>query len=309
MTILTNCIKSVILPVMRDPLFELVTLRDGGKSIRSSVHGETMHIGTDPVTEASELHIRQQRICDRAPAWNGKHPFCIWDVGLGPAANAVASINALRSSGAEGEIHSFEIDTSVLKFALRHSAELGYLEGWVSPVERLLTHGEAEPIPGVRWVLHRGDFSLMVPNAPPPAAILLDPYSPARNPEMWNLETFRKLLSCTREEIPCLLTNYTRSTSMRVTMLLAGWFVGRGVPTGEKEETTVASNSMDLLEEPLDEVWFRRVRSSTNAAPLRGRLYRKDPISPEDYEYLSAHSQFCAIKGISPRGCGQDSGS
>lgn len=274
------------------PDFELVTLRGGGRSIRSLSHGETMHIGTDPVTEAFELHILQQRLSDRAAAWRGPCPFAVWDVGLGPAANAIASIGALRSSGAAGEIHSFEIDTSVLEFALRHSAELGYLSGWEEAVESLLVHGEVEPAPRVRWVLHRGDFSLIAADAPAPAAVLFDPYSPARNPEMWNLQTFAGLRSFTRDEVPCLLTNYTRSTSARVTMLLAGWYVGRGVPTGEKEETTVASNSPDLLEVPLDANWLRRVRSSTNAAPLRGRLYERNPISAEDYAALSAHPQF-----------------
>jgi hypothetical protein len=273
--------------------FELVTLKGGGKSIRSLVHGETMHIGTDPVTEAAELHIRQQRMTARAAAWSSSAPFAVWDVGLGPAANAIASIAALKAARVPAEIHSFEIDTAVLDFSLSHARELGYLAGWEPAVERLLAHGSSEPVSGVRWILHRGDFSLMAPELPAPSAILFDPYSPARNPEMWNLETLRKLLSCSREEIPCLLTNYTRSTSARVTMLMAGWFVGRGVPTGQKEETTIASNRIDLLESPLDEAWLSRVRSSTNSSPLRGRNYGRDPISPEDYDILAAHPQFC----------------
>jgi hypothetical protein len=275
--------------------FEMVSLRGGGRSIRSVAHGETMHIGTDPVTEAAELHIRQQRLAERAIAWNGPGPFVVWDVGLGPAANAVASIRALREAGATAEIHSFEIDTAVLEFALKHSEELGYLAGWESAVEHLLALGHSEPSPGVRWILHRGDFSLMSPKVPAPSAILFDPYSPARNPEMWNLETFRKVFSCTREDIPCLLTNYTRSTSARVTMLMAGWFVGRGVPTGEKEETTVASNRPDLLGSALDARWLARVRSSTNSSPLRGRNYVRDPISQADYAELIAHPQFHGV--------------
>lgn len=277
---------------MSGPNFELVTLRGGGKSIRSVAHGETMHIGTDPVTEAMELHIRQQRIAERATSWKGPGPFAIWDVGLGPAANAVACITALQGAGAEAEIHSYEIDTAVLEFALGHSRELGYLDGWEPAVERLLAEGRSEPAPGVSWILHRSDFSLMAPTVTPPSAILFDPYSPARNAEMWNLETFQRLRASGSEEIPCLLTNYTRSTSARVTMLMAGWFVGRGVPTGEKEETTVAANRLDLLEAPLDKAWLSRVRSSTNSAPLRGRLYERNPISPEDYALLAAHPQF-----------------
>jgi S-adenosyl-L-methionine-dependent methyltransferase len=291
-TFLSKSREEVILQEMSGTDFELVTLRGGGKSIRSIAHGETMHIGTDPVTEASELHICQQRMAERAAAWKGPAHFAIWDVGLGPAANAIACIAALQGAEAQAEIHSFEIDTAVLEFALRHSLELGYLTGWESAVEKLLAEGRSEPAPGVNWILHRGDFSLMTPEVPPPSAILFDPYSPARNPEMWNLGTFQKLKSCTHDEIPCLLTNYTRSTSARVTMLMGGWFVGRGVPTGDKEETTVAANRLDLLHEPLDEGWLSRVRSSTNSSPLRGRNYGRDPISSEDYAALIAHPQF-----------------
>jgi hypothetical protein len=39
---------------------------------------------------------------------------------------------------------------------------------------------------------------------------------------------------------------------LRVTLLLAGFFVGRGMPTGLKEETTVAANTRSLLDDPLD---------------------------------------------------------
>ena len=75
-------------------------------------------------------------------------------------------------------------------------------------------------------------------------------------------------------------------------MALAGWFVGRGVQTGEKDETTIAANRLDLLKCPLGHEWMARVHSSTNAAPLRGRNYERGPIMPEDYARLLAHPQF-----------------
>jgi hypothetical protein len=251
-----------------------------------------MHVGTDPVTESRALHVTQQRLPERVAEWTADSPFVIWDVGLGPAANALAVILALKGSGVPVEIHSFEIDTAVLEFSLGHASELGYLAGWESIIAKLLDQGNVMALPGIRWVLHRGDFSCMRPESSPPSAILFDPYSPARNPEMWNLGTFRLLRGAAADHTPCLLTNYTRSTSVRVTMLMAGWFVGRGVATGGKEETTVAANHPSLLSDPLDASWLRRVRSSTNAAPLRGRLYNRAPISGEDAASLEAHPQF-----------------
>lgn len=279
---------------MNPSSYELVTLKGGACSIRSTAHGETMHIGTDPRTESLELHVAQQDLAGRVAAWRDEAPFVIWDIGLGPAANAITAIETLKETGRSVEIHSFEIDTSVLEFAILHANALGYLAGWEKTVGSLLSEGMAHPAPGVTWKLHRGDFSRLSHDAPPPSAIFFDPYSPARNAEMWNLETFSRILSAlAAPDAPdCTMTNYTRSTSVRVTMLLAGWFVGTGVATGEKEETTIAANRMGLLRKPLDEGWLSRVRSSTNSAPLRGRDHARGPISGEDYAGLVTHPQF-----------------
>ena len=285
---------------MSAPSYELVTLRGGAHSIRSTAHGETMHIGTDPCTEAMELHVGQQRLAERVAACSESPPFVVWDIGLGPAANAITAITAIKELNGVGmvaksvEIHSYEIDTSVLEFSLQHAAALKYLAGWEATVGELLVSGVARPAPGMTWHLHRGDFSRSRPEAPSPSAIFFDPYSPARNAEMWSLETFRMIRDAVADpDAPhCTMTNYTRSTSVRVTMLLAGWFVGTGVPTGEKEETTIAANRPGLLEKPLDGAWLSRVRSSTNSSPLRGRNYERGPISPEDYARLITHPQF-----------------
>ncbi len=277
-----------------DVAFELVTLKGGGRSIRSKAHGETMHIGTNPRTEALELHVAQQRLKERVQEWNRSEPFVIWDIGLGPAGNAITAIESIRESGVPIEIHSYEISTEVLEFALEHAAELEYLAGWETGIRELLDRGTTHPSPSMTWRLHRGDFSRQPHDAPAPSVIFFDPYSPARNSEMWNLETFRSMWDAVSgpDAPPCTMTNYTRSTSVRVTMLLAGWFVGTGVPTGDKEVTTIAANRLDLLKEPLDETWLARVRSSTNAEPMRGRNNERGPISAEDYARLITHPQF-----------------
>ena len=269
--------------------FELVVLRGGARSIKSLAHGETMHVGTDPVTEAAQLHVAQQGISHRAVV--SPDPFVVWDVGLGPAANAIAVLEVLGGRGLSAELHSFEISTEVLEFALLHASALGYLNGREQLVRELLDAGECRPEPGLLWKLHRGDFSKGPGSAPAPSAVMFDPYSPARNPEMWNLGTFSSLHGAA-DPGGCTLTSYTRSTSARVTMLLAGWYVGAGVATGQKEETTVAVTRPELLERPLGPAWLSRVRSSANSMPMRGRIPVRGPISTEDYALLESHPQF-----------------
>lgn len=276
--------------------FEVVLLKGGARSIRSRRFGETMHIGSGPRSEALTLHVEQQRIVERVGAWKDG-AFVLWDVGLGPAGNALTTLERLKEARAEGaalapvEIHSFEISTAILEFALRHVGALEYLAGWEAPLEALLCDGEAEPLPGVRWVLHRGDFAASVLNAPPTAAIFHDPYSPAKNPEMWSVELFRSMRErC--EGMPTLLTNYTRSTAIRATLALAGWVVGVGAPTGDKDETTIAATHSSLLELPLGREWLGRVERSVNAAPFRGGVYAPGPMSEADLAALRALGQF-----------------
>lgn len=244
------------------------------------------------MAEAVALHVRQQRLVERATKMNGK--FVIWDVGLGAAANAIAAIEALTSpaNACPGvEIYSFDLIADPLRFALAHAADLGYLVPHVAAVQVLLAEGEWVQS-NIRWRFHPGDFRETMLAAPSPHAILYDPYSPQSNPGMWTLDHFTQLHTCLASDAPCLLTNYTRSTAVRVTLLLAGFFVGRGHATGEKDETTIAANELTLLEEPLDGAWLRRVHRSTNAAPLRSGNTGPSAISPEDWSRLSVHAQF-----------------
>jgi hypothetical protein len=73
---------------------------------------------------------------------------------------------------------------------------------------------------------------------------------------------------------------------------LAGFYVGAGHATGEKEETTVAANSMELIREPLDQRWLERAHRSSSAEPLVEPTYRQAPLSSENWEKLQAHPQF-----------------
>ena len=272
--------------------FELVTVQSGVRSLRSQEHGETFHPVVGPMIEAMALHVRQQRLVERAVATDGA--FVIWDVGLGAAANAIAAIEALVDPARKDthvELHSFDVNDSALRFALTHAGDLGYLVPHGTAIEDLLAKGDSRQS-NIHWRFHPGDFHTTMSLAPAPHAVLYDPYSPQSNPGMWTLDHFTRLRTCLSPSAPCLLTNYTRSTAVRVSLLLAGFFVGCGHATGEKDQTTIASNDLSLLEEPLGAAWLGRVHRSTNGAPLRPGVQRPAAISPEDWARLSAHAQF-----------------
>ncbi|MEO6184234.1 MAG: methyltransferase, partial [Verrucomicrobiota bacterium] len=85
---------------------------------------------------------------------------------------------------------------------------------------------------------------------------------------------------------------YSRATMLRVTLLLAGFFVGVGHATGEKEETTIAANTMTLLDEPLGKKWLERVRNSKSAEPMHQPIYEQKFITVDSWEHLTRHPQF-----------------
>ena len=85
---------------------------------------------------------------------------------------------------------------------------------------------------------------------------------------------------------------------MRVTLLLAGFFVGVGHATGEKEETTIAANDLGLIAEPLDGRWLARARRSHSAEPMIEPVYRTAPLSAASWKKLSAHPQFEQQQGV-----------
>ena len=88
------------------------------------------------------------------------------------------------------------------------------------------------------------------------------------------------------------MPTYSRSTMLRVTLLLAGFYVGIGHATGEKEETTIAANSLHLIAKPLDRHWLKRARNSTSAEPLWEPIYRQARLADDTWEKLQKHGQF-----------------
>jgi tRNA U34 5-methylaminomethyl-2-thiouridine-forming methyltransferase MnmC len=286
--------------------YRLVRVVGGVHSVRCEASGETFHPVIGPVAEAEALYVRQLRLIERMRS--GTDPFVIWDVGLGAAANVLTVLRAAREVSRPLVLRSFERTLEPLRFALSKREELGYFAGYEEPVAGLLSDGSARFVNGgqeVLWELSRGDFPSLLGSHeaarwPKPHAILFDAYSPARNPEMWTAPLFARMFGLLDPDRPCALATYSRSTMLRVTLLLAGFRVGAGHATGVTEETTLAANHEDLLDDPLGEAWLRRARHSTSAEPMRDAEYRQAPLREETWERLARHPQFAGHRMSGP---------
>jgi tRNA U34 5-methylaminomethyl-2-thiouridine-forming methyltransferase MnmC len=275
----------------------LVRLAHGGWAVYSSAYDEKMHPGLGPQAEADLLYVRQLNIPGRMR--DAGEEFVVWDVGLGAAANAIAVLRATRQVVCPLRLISFDNSSEPLAFALQNTAALGYFLDYATAAAELLGRGQtrfADGAHAVNWQFHLGDFPAEIHRAreffPAPHAILYDAFSPAKNPSMWTQPVFAALFRALDPARPCSLTTYSRSTLLRVTLLLAGFYVGVGRATGLKEETTVAANTLDLIEQPLDRRWLERAHRSDSAEPLVEEVYRRAPLRAVSWEKLQRHPQF-----------------
>jgi queuine tRNA-ribosyltransferase len=277
--------------------YQVHIAREGFASIRQVSSGEIMHLRTPPMEEARSLYVEQSHLAERLAS--SADPLVIWDVGLGAAANAMASIQCYEEQAAIGPIRSmrvisFENDLDSLRLALRHSEKFQYLRH-AGPVS-ILENGEwqSKRYEGLGWQLVAGDFLETVRQAPlPPDVIFYDMFSSKTHCEQWTIEIFRQLFTACRGRATEIFT-YTHSTAARAALLAAGFYVAKGRAAGAKEETTIALTPAALGSpfadryELLASEWIGRWNRSHAKFPAELSLEQQ----PAFAEQILQHRQF-----------------
>ena len=224
--------------------YEVHIAREGFGSIRQISSGEIMHMRTPPMDEARQLYVEQSQLSERVREAEAE-PLVIWDVGLGAAANAMAAIHCYEREATAGPVRpmriiSFENDLDSLKLALLHNDLFPYVRHAGPPAITRDGNWRSKQHAGLEWQLLRGDFLQMMSHAPaPPDVIFYDMFSSKTSADAWKIETFRRLFVACEDRAVELFT-YTCSTSVRVALLAAGFYVAKGRSMGAKEETTIA---------------------------------------------------------------------
>jgi len=259
------------------PKFEIVTTTAGAVSIRNNVVNEIMHNPIGPWLEANKLYIEQSQLLNRLNDSSYKEEIVVFDVGLGAAANALATLHCAQSASLNcRNLHlvSFENDLELLAFALDHANQFDHFKGFETGVEAILSKGKWQS-EKINWELRKGHFLDTIEVEPTqPHLIFFDPYSPKMNKDMWTTDCFRKIRAKSRDitsnqgsEGTSLFT-YSQATKIRTSLLCAGFYVGYGSATGLKEETTVASTILTHLKKPLSTSWRDRWRKSHARYPF-----------------------------------------
>jgi tRNA U34 5-methylaminomethyl-2-thiouridine-forming methyltransferase MnmC len=246
-------------------LFEVVTTTTGATSIRNKKINEIMHNPVGPWLEANQLYIEQSNLKQHLLV-NTDKELVIYDVGLGAAANAIATLHAIKNTERPVRLISFERDLELLHFALEHSKDLKYLAGYEDIIHALLNK-KSWTSQNINWELHHGDFLDHIETVSHRCHLIYyDPYSPKQNESMWTTACFKKLRNKCQDQAQ--LYSYSQATTIRVALLEAGFFVGYGQPTGLKTNTTQAATRLEDLKTPLDERWLQRWKRSQTPFPI-----------------------------------------
>ena len=254
---------------------ELVVFENGRISLKDLALGETMHSKIGPWEEAQAIYVEQSGLKNRLMMTGAQ--LVVFDIGLGLAANALAALHCRQSLKDAGHtvrplrIVSFENDLGGLELALESEARFPFMNGFSEILDELRKKGHwVSEDHQVRWDLWLGDFSGVLENhlgeLGNPELIFYDFYSPKSQPSLWRVEFFSALkkISAPRAR----LVTYSAATSVRVAMMLAGFYVGRGLMTDAKLETTVAAICREDLLKPLGLEWMEKLRRSTKIVPF-----------------------------------------
>jgi queuine tRNA-ribosyltransferase len=258
----------------------------GFGSIKQKSSGEIMHSVSSPVEEAKRLYVDQVGLREKllAGAIEGEvegsvereAELVIWDVGLGAATNAMAALKCFEELQASGvnprPVHlvSFENDLDSLKLALLHPHYFTYLRH-SAPFALVETKEWISKDGLFKWTLLEGDFMQERHKAPLPSIVYYDPFSYKADSPLWTPECFAQIFAQLSEGDTELYT-YSASTGVRAALLSAGFFVGRGIATGPKAETTFAltARAAERFADRgvlLGEEWLTRWRRSQARVP------------------------------------------
>ena len=250
-----------------------IVVRDAIGRIRDRESGEVMHSVNDPEVEARTLYVEQSDLVTRLQT--SGDPLIVWDVGLGAAANAMATIQACEAMLPDERIRplrliSFENDMDSLKLALRHRRWFKHLRH-AAPEQLLSNNRWVSQCGFIDWQLLPGDFATQKFAAPTPDIVFFDPFSFKTDTNLWTLAAFRELHALCGDRATELFT-YTYSTAVRAGMLAAGFYVAKGRATGPKQETTIGLSAAAIAtghaRELLGSDWLTRWHRSGAQAPL-----------------------------------------
>ncbi|MBN1495797.1 MAG: hypothetical protein JXA07_03455 [Spirochaetes bacterium] len=229
-----------------------------------------MHSLSGAYEEALLKHVRPSGILERET-----DSLSVLDVGFGLGYNVLALIASLLEVGYKGKLSvvSLERDRKLLPF-LEQIVFSDQRDEIYSVIRSAYSKGCLRSNSLSLDILF-GDARSFVRSLPDGAydAIFFDPFSPARNPELWSFHFFREMFRLMNES--AILTTYSSAPQVRGALTAVGFIIGRGPAVGGKREGTLASKT-DLIA-PLSKIDMAALTDNIRSVPYRDEHLSEDP--------------------------------
>ncbi len=218
------------------PKHQWVETEDGSLTLFSEEFQEACH-STSGAVQETKLHYLQG--CQIETKILSDDHLSILEVGFGLGIGFLTTYDVLKNQNKPWSFLSLEIDHELLEWFRLQNLEHPFLKNLTWRENILEAKNEM-----IHLQILCGDARRVLPEFLKSQrltwnAIYQDAFSPKRNPVLWTKEWFTLLK--TYSTATALLSTYSASSSIRKSLLEAGWILHKGEKFGPKRTSTRAS--------------------------------------------------------------------
>ena len=252
--------------------YQLVKTEDGTYTVLLKDYEEAMHSLSGAYEEAVMKHVLPSNIL-----YKKKDSLFVLDVGFGLGYNVLALIVELNKQNYDGllNIISFELEDSMI--SIMDHIKFGDMKDRYYDIVKKAYSNRSYHHDKIIFSIEFGDARVSVKklNDYQFDAVFFDPFSPAKNPDLWSVDFFKEIFRLITDD--GILTTYSSAPQVRTAMLLAGFLVGRGPAVGRKKEGTVAAKSKIIRS--LDNDELKSLKMNSRSIPYRDSLLNDSRIN------------------------------
>lgn len=219
--------------------YKVIETEDGSSTVYSPLYDESCHSTFGAIAETKLHYIEGCKIAKR------ERPV-ILEVGFG---TGLGFIETSRSKTDYFTFISLEIDSNMIEIAKNNYQELKGLKLSNSVYTLKTKNFELIILLGdARFTLSK----FINENSYQINCIYQDAFSPKRNSTLWTYEWFKLLKDNSHED--CIMSTYSSSSSIRKSMIAAGWLLYPGESFGPKRASTRARLSGETHQDIIDKL-------------------------------------------------------
>ena len=229
----------------------------GVRTFRHVATGEVLHGQVGPWKEAWQLYVTPAGLATRIGE------VTVWDLGLGCGAQLLACLEAFLGNPAltRCDVLSFDLEKDGLTALLEDKHDHAHALSYEDALRRFIAAAPGETVEiesggrVFRWRFVGGDIRDTIDGTdyPPADFFFYDFFSSANYPWLWRRALFSSLR---RNSTPnARLITYASATAARSAIAAGGFYLGLGIPSGRKVNSTVGACRLEDLDDPLPNRW------------------------------------------------------